>query len=451
MSGLVSVVMPVSGREYFKEALGSICNQTYRNLEIIIIDSSDDRSEIKEILSMIPDKRIRYFYQERNGVANALNFGIAKAEGQYIARMDADDIAFPERIMRQVEYMGKHPEIDVAASSYMLIDGKGKYIKKEVKSFSGKEVKFELLFDNPICHPTVMFRKSLFDEGWSYRNVFAEDYDMWTRLAVCKQLSVMPDVLLKYRVHAGNLSNVNVSKVNDSDINSALIYVKALLGIHIHDDRKWLLARTYHLSQITVDEVGNDREFLVTQYEFLYRMREKAEQIGDGQKNILTRIILRRWRNIIDMSDIIHPPEGLYEFPSGKEEGSLYKGSLKQIIEDNSIWIKKRQAEKMEFFLYGFGERGRRTLTRYQELHKSALRNWELLGIVDKEQKHYSVGARICQTCGKEELLQQKYDYILVSAYEYYEEIKAELLELKIPGEKILRDNIIFFSRMEVL
>lgn len=446
MSGLVSVIMPVSGKVYFKESLDSILNQTYCDLEIIIIDSSDDRSEIKEVISMVQDKRIRYFYQEKSGVANALNFGIAKAEGQYIARMDADDVAFPERIMRQVEYMEDNPDIDVAASSYILINENGNYIKKEVKSFTFEEVKFELLFDNPICHPTIMFRRSIFDEGWLYRQVFAEDYDMWTRLAVCKRISVMPDILLKYRVHADNLSNVNVLKVNDSDINSASIYIKTLFGIHIHDDKKWLLARTYHLSQITADEIGNCGKFLIAQYEFLHKMKAASEQLEDCQKSMLVKIILRRWRNIIDMSNIIDPPKELYEFPSGKIESDSYKNRLKKVIEENDRWIRSRQAEKVKFFLYGLGERGHRTLKRYQQLHKSVLNNWELLGIVDREKKSYSVGEHICQTCNKEELIRQEYDCILVSAYEYYEEIRSELVALKIPGKKVLRDNIIFFT-----
>lgn len=451
MSELVSVVMPVSGKKYFKESLESIYNQTYQNLEIIIIDSSDDRSEIKEVLSMIVDERVRYFYQEKSGVANALNYGIAKANGKYIARMDADDEAFPERIMRQVKYMEDNPEIDVAASSYILINENGNYLKKEVKSFTYEEVKFELLFDNPICHPTIIFRRSVFDEGWSYRQVFAEDYDMWTRLAVCKRLSVMPDILLKYRVHADNLSNVNVLKVNDSDINSASIYIKTLFRIHIRDDKKWLLARTYHLSQITADEIRDCGGFLIAQYEFLHRMKETAEQLEDCQKSMLIKIILRRWRNIIDMSNIIDPPKELYEFPSGEIESDNYKSRLKRVIEENDRWISRRQAERVKFFLYGFGERGHRTLRRYQELHKSVLSNWELLGIIDKEKKSYSVRGHICQTCDKEELIRREYDCILVSAYEYYEEIRSELLTLRIPIEKILRDNIIFFFQTEVL
>lgn len=451
MSDLVSVIMPVSGKEYFEEALESICSQTYRNLEIIIIDSSDDRGEIKEVLSMVRDERIRYFYQKKSGVANALNLGIAKAKGQYIARMDADDVAFPERIMRQVEYLELHQEIDAAASSYIHIDRKGDYIKKEDRPFSYEEIKYELLFDNPICHPTIIFRRSVFDEGWSYRNVFAEDYDMWTRLAIRKNLSVMPDVLLKYRVHEDNLSNVNVLKVNDSDINSACIYVDALLGIHIQEDQKWLLTKTYHLSQITADEVGDCEEFLIAQYEFLYRIKEKAEQLEDCCKNILDRIILRRWKNIINMSNIIDPPRKLYEFPLGREESDIYKNNLKRVIIDNYMWIKKTQAGKVKFFLYGFGERGHRTLRRYQELHKKVLSNWELLGIIDKAKKPYSMGERICRTCDKTELIQQEYDYILVSAFKYYKEIRNELLELKIPGKKILRDNIIFFFWTEIL
>ncbi len=446
MSALVSIVIPVyNGSDYMWEAIDSIIKQTYKNREIIVVnDGSTDEGKTEEIALSFGNS-IKYYCKENGGVADALNFGITMASGQYIARMDADDVALPDRIAKQVEYMEKHPEIDVAASSYMLIDRKGKLIKEEFKQFSFEEIKYELLFDNPICHPTVMFRRSIFDEGWSYRNVFAEDYDMWTRLAICKNISVMPDVLLKYRIHADNLSSINVLKMNDSDINSASIYIKILLGIHIHDNRKWLLTRTYHLSQITADEVGGCGEFLMAQIEFLRRMKEKAEQLENRQKNILINVIFQRWRKIINLSNIIDPPEELYEFPSGKIESDSYKNRLKKVIEENDRWIRSRQAEKVKFFLYGFGERGHRTLKRYQQLHRNVLNNWELLGIVDREKKSYSVGEHICQTCNKEKLIRQEYDYILVSAFEYYEEVRHELLELKIPGEKILRDNILFF------
>lgn len=434
-----------------REAIDSVIKQTYKNCEVIVVNDGSTDNGKTERIALSYGNSIRYYYKKNSGVADALNFGITVASGQYIARMDADDVALPDRIAVEVKYMEDHPEIDVVASSYILIDEKGRLIKEELKSFSCEEIKYELVFDNPICHPTVMFRKSVFDEGWLYRNVFAEDYDMWTRLAVCKRFTVMPDVLLKYRVHADNLSNVNVLKVNESDINSASVYMRTLLGIHIHDSKKWLLARTYHLSQITVDEVGDCGEFLIAQYEFLHRMKEKAEQLENHEKSILVKIIARRWKNIINMSNIIAPPKSLYELPSGEIDGSLYKSNLKRIIEGNNIWIKKKQTETIKFFLYGFGERGHRTLERYQELHKSMLRNWKLLGIVDKEKKSYSKGKQIYRTCDKDELMRQEYDYILVSAFEYYEEIRAELLELKIPGKKIIRDNIIFFSRMEAL
>ena len=183
MQNLVSVIIPVSEPEFFQESMNSICSQSYRNLEIIIVDSSEDSEEIKAVLSAMQDERIRYFYQKKSGVANALNFGIEKASGKYIARMDSDDVAFSYRIVRQMEFMDTHPKVDVVASSYLIIDDAGKVRREERKQCSGDELQYSLLFDNPICHPTVMFRKTLFEKGWRYQNVFAEDYDFWTRLA----------------------------------------------------------------------------------------------------------------------------------------------------------------------------------------------------------------------------------------------------------------------------
>lgn len=450
MLELVSVVIPVSGTKYLKESIDSICRQTYRSQEIIIIDSSDKPDEVKEILLQMGDERIVYFYQERSGVANALNFGISKASGQYIARMDADDIAFPDRIATQVKYMNEHPEIDATASSYMLIDKNGNCLKKEIKKFSSEEIKCELLFGNPICHPTMMFRDSIFEEGWRYHNVFAEDYDLWTRLVIRKKMCVMPEVLLKYRIHADNLSGVHVSRVNESDIDSALYYVNKLLGIHVDANKKWLLFRNYHLSQVSADEVGECGKFIITQYEFLCDLKRASDGLEDGQRKLIKKTILQRWRNIINMSNIIWPSKEVYDFPFEVADDHLFKSNMLGLIRNNDLWIKRMRAGEVRFFLYGFGERGHRTLKRYLRVREKSLRKWKLLGIIDKNKEFYSIGKKDYSTYDQTELFRQEFDYILISAYEFYDEIRTELLELHIPQRKIIRDNIIFFFGQEV-
>lgn len=447
---LVSVVMPVSGPEFFQESLESICNQIYQNLEIIIVDSSE-KKQVQDIVYSMNDKRIRYFYQKKSGVANALNFGIAKASGEYIARMDSDDVAFLNRIAKQSEFLDVHPEIALVAASCMIINEKGECIREEIRQCSADEIKYRLLFDNPICHPTVMFRKSVFEQGWKYENVFAEDYDLWVRLATSYKMEVLPDVLLKYRVHENNLSNTNVLRLSNSDTDSALKYLNTLFPIGLAFDRKFLLIKNYHLLRATVEDVGDVGDFLISQYDLLDAICKKAESFGEKEKDIINKIILYRWKKCLEISPVLYSDEKLEGFPPDDSDRKSFRKYLLSVIQNNNCHIKKMQKDGMRFLLYGYGERGHRTLERYLKLccqGKNA-NNWELLGIIDREKKSYWVNGNKCNTCMKEEIGKYDFDYIVISAIDFYKEIRKELIGLGVPDKKIIKDGLFFLYKSE--
>lgn len=442
---LVSIVIPVSGTEFFEEALKSICDQTYRNLEIIIIDSSEENEKILNMISSRRDRRIRYFYQKRSGIANALNFGIEKATGTYLARMDADDVAFPNRIAVQAAFMDTHPEIDVVASSCMIINEKGVCVREEHRPCSCDEIPYQLLFDNPISHPTVMFRSALFVQGWRYQNVASEDYDLWVRLAVSHKIEVLPDILLKYRVHEKNLSSMNALKVSDSDTGSALNYINTLWALNLPADKKWLLTKNYHLPYMATEGMGEDSDFLILHYDLLRRLYRVATSFEEKRSDVINKIVLCRWKKILDVSELMYPREELSQFPLEERDADPFRRHLVDEVKKNTSLIKKMKKERIRFILYGFGERGHRTLECYQKLHREKLNNWELLGIIDKERKSYLAKGNIRKTCVKEELKKYEFDYILISSLEFYEEIREELGTLGIPEEKVIRDNIIYY------
>ena len=109
----ISVIMPVynTEKEYLTEAIESILNQTFQDFEFLIIDDGSTEPHVKETILSYNDNRIKYFYKENSGVADTLNFGLSKANGQYIARMDADDISLPERFEKQVSFLDCNPDI----------------------------------------------------------------------------------------------------------------------------------------------------------------------------------------------------------------------------------------------------------------------------------------------------------------------------------------------------
>ena len=200
----VSVVMPAYNAEkYIGEAIESILNQTYTDFEFIIInDGSTDRT--KEIILEYDDPRIVLLENEKNsGIVVTLNKGLDAAKGEYIARMDADDISLCNRIERQVMFLDSHKHIGVVGSALQVF-GDGIDNQNRFFSDSKEKLKAELLFSSCLAHPTVMFRCSLIRKSNAcYDLQFAgiEDYALWWTLAQITDLGCINEILLKYRSH----------------------------------------------------------------------------------------------------------------------------------------------------------------------------------------------------------------------------------------------------------
>ena len=198
----ISVIMPVyNGEKYLKESIESILNQTYSDFEFIIInDHSTDNTE--QIIKSYKDARIRYLINESNlGVARSLNKGLALAQGNYIARMDADDISINTRFEKQISYLNNNLNIAVLGTGIMIF---GQEIPEREYIFSATKegAKADLFFNNPLAHPTVMIRKSLL-KNTLYEPEYEglEDYVLWWRIAQEYDIVSLPEPLLCYRKH----------------------------------------------------------------------------------------------------------------------------------------------------------------------------------------------------------------------------------------------------------
>lgn len=199
----VSVLMPVYNvQDHVSEAVDSILNQTFKDFEFIIIDDASTDSTF-EIINSYKDERIVLLKNETNiGLAASLNKGIKIAKGEYIARMDGDDISMPKRLEKQVDYLDKHPEVGVLGT-YIKLFGSvstiNKYFLKDI------ECKLQLLFGVPFAHPTVVFRKVIFTSSNLYYDEslhqYGEDYDLWFKLSKFTNFANLPSILLKYRTY----------------------------------------------------------------------------------------------------------------------------------------------------------------------------------------------------------------------------------------------------------
>jgi glycosyltransferase involved in cell wall biosynthesis len=209
----VSVIMAVYNAErYVGQAIASILAQTTSDFEVIAVDDgSTDASA--QVLAHYPDPRIHVLHQCNTGPAGARNAGIAIARGQYIAIHDADDLAAPERLEKQIRFLEKNPAIALVGSHAAIIDEDG----KTIGAMTGPpehdlEIRWRMLFENPFIHSSVMFRRSLTEKlGWytsdaAIVKALVEDYDLCSRIACVMPVANLPEVLVQYRVHPDNSS-----------------------------------------------------------------------------------------------------------------------------------------------------------------------------------------------------------------------------------------------------
>ena len=199
----VSVIMPAyNAEQYIGESIDSILKQTFTDFELIILnDCSRDSTE--EIILSYRDSRIVYLKNEENmGVAGTLNRGLAAATGEYVARMDADDISLPERLEKQVNFLDRNSKVAVLGT---CLERFGEEISTQYRSFSdnAEQMKIDLLFSCGLAHPSVMMRRAVIAElgGYDLEYEGLEDYELWCRVAEQHDVLALPDLLLRYRVH----------------------------------------------------------------------------------------------------------------------------------------------------------------------------------------------------------------------------------------------------------
>ena len=204
----VTVLLPVyNARAFVAEAVRSVLDQTFGDFELVAIDDgSTDGSA--EVLSTIADPRLRILRQENRGLIATLNRGIAEATGELIARMDADDISLPDRFAKQVAYLDAHPKVVAVggAAQFFTDAGPQDFVLRHPNDPAA--IRQALAKDSAIVHPTAMIRRDALTGIGGYRRAFvdAEDYDLWLRLAEKHDLANLDDVVLHYRVHAGQVS-----------------------------------------------------------------------------------------------------------------------------------------------------------------------------------------------------------------------------------------------------
>ncbi len=219
---LISVIMSVyNGEIYLKDAIESILNQTYKNIEFIIInDGSLDQSfEIIKRYKKIDSRIIIENNIENKGLIYSLNKGIDLSQGKYIARMDADDISEKNRLEEQVVFLEKNKDIAMCSTYIKIFKDNMKYLTKKFKTNTNYEnIKIKLLFRNYIAHPTVMIRKDIikkYNLMYNEKHKGMEDYGLWIKLVNIEKIVTLPKYLLKYRFLNSSITTTSLKKIDN--------------------------------------------------------------------------------------------------------------------------------------------------------------------------------------------------------------------------------------------
>lgn len=219
---LVTVLMPVyNGEKYLREAIDSILNQTFQRFEFLIVDDGSSDNSIS-IIQTYSDPRIKLIRNEENlGISKTLNRGILAASCELIARMDADDISYPDRLQKQYDYFQEDPECALLSTWAKVITERNEHIRTE--KYRSRFYYYNLTFECWMYHPTVMYRKSAVIAVGMYSIPYAEDFELFWQLSRKYKIACLEEVLIDYRVTDQSLHQVIKKKEYDETMDWQLM------------------------------------------------------------------------------------------------------------------------------------------------------------------------------------------------------------------------------------
>lgn len=302
LTSQITVLMPVynAGR-YLKEAIDSILSQTHMHFVFLIInDGSTDDS--KEIILSYTDKRIQYIENEKNiGLVSTLNKGLKLTETIFLARMDADDIAFPERLQIQFDFMQSNPDIGVCGAAYEIFGYQNYCVQPPRKS---EDIKAALLFTNVICHPLVFLRTQILKENniefgvsFDYKDNFKhtilelEDYALWHKLRPITKFENIDQVLLKYRIEGQNLTSKKKELISER---KKIFYSWLLQELEIIPSENNL---SMHISLKNVHHCESPKDISLFS-EHLKEIIQNNDRLKIYDTKALEKIIKQKWEQL---------------------------------------------------------------------------------------------------------------------------------------------------------
>lgn len=262
---LVSIIMTTynTNPEYLKESISSILNQTYKEIEFIIVNDGTTSIDPKKIIDEFDDERIRYIdNKENNGITKCLNIALNNCNGKYIARMDDDDIAVINRIEKQVEFFEGNSEVNILGTNVKYFGTINK-ILNVILPLDREQQQIRFILGNyGIPHPSAMFRASFlkkYNIKYNEKYKKSQDYGMWVECSKYSRIDCLPEVLLNYRVHTNQISTKNKEEqfyydelikidqlkwmgmqLSEKQIKTHLAFCRKDDNLNINETEKWI-------------------------------------------------------------------------------------------------------------------------------------------------------------------------------------------------------------------
>ena len=205
----VTVLMLTFNRpQFIGRAIRSITNQNFQDWELIVVQDGDNQQTIKVMQEWVSgESRVRYFHRSQPGnIANACNYGIARARGEYIAILDDDDYwPTPDKLKKQVEFLDSHPEYVACGGGVTVVDEHDTPALTYLKPQADADIKRRALYANPMTHSTTLYRKSAAELVGFYEESLAgfQDWDLWLKLGRLGKLYNFPEVFMHYTIWSG--------------------------------------------------------------------------------------------------------------------------------------------------------------------------------------------------------------------------------------------------------
>jgi glycosyltransferase involved in cell wall biosynthesis len=244
---LVSVIIPTYNRAlYIPHALDSVLAQTYKDLEIIIVDdgSTDDTRQV--VRPYLSDSRIQYVYQQNQKVSRARNNGIKHSRGRYIALLDSDDVWIDEKkLEKQIGFLESHPGYELVSGGIIRVDEKGNEISRVLNPETDQEIRASMLFSCLIAPSAAVFSRRAYDQvgGFNESSDVSEDWQLFLDIGTTAKMYNFQEYFLRYLQSSQNRSNFN----RRENLWHNLFLVRSYQSSYPHDGKAFLIHAAYYL------------------------------------------------------------------------------------------------------------------------------------------------------------------------------------------------------------